>query len=115
MKELLKRWAAMEPERCENLYNQAFRFHLEEGEYTHSIYPVDDYLSKPDLAWIQWATQQAIVSRGWGFELTLNTDWENRAESMVRYGVNWTSSPAIQSDPAEALLSAYLKALEESR
>lgn len=110
MRDLLARWAAVEPERLKNLYDQAFRFDM--GEYDHSIYFLYDDLSPIDLAWIQWATQQAIIARGWSFELSYNPDassnlYEATVDSNKSGGWEFGNDGFVAP-----LLDAYLHTLE---
>lgn len=72
MQELLKRWAGLEPGRCEKNREITYTIWTEPGAAKQVHNP--DELSQIDLAWIQWAVQQAIVARGWSFELKYNPD-----------------------------------------
>lgn len=113
MRELLEKWAEVEPGRCKR---ETRDFYVTLGDNNFYLVITDStpggYCPSKEaaLARVQWATQQAIIARGWGFEMQFNTDWQNQTEAMVRYGVNWASSEPTDN-PAEALLSAYLKAL----
>lgn len=104
IRELLARWAEVEPGRCEKLQIDGSTVWATAGG-TKQVYNPDE-LSQVDLAWIQWATQAAIIERGWYVQ--------------VRYiprQKQWLASVGFTYDqegdgPAEAILSAYLKEIE---
>jgi hypothetical protein len=106
MEELLKRWAELEPKWCEfELPIGRFYVHynLNNGHYGN-IYNLDD----PTLAHIQRAIQNAIEARGW--DMTLER--RNTMGGWAWFADTATSGITIMNTPAEALLSAYIKALE---
>lgn len=107
MRKLLEKWATLEPALCRLSSLKPEDFELlndPKGRWWTII-------TEDSLMHIQAAVQDAIIARGWGFEMQFNTDWQNRTEVMVRYGVNWASSEPTDN-PAEALLTAYLAAIE---
>lgn len=69
MRKLLNKWAELDPDRCEKSSQNIFTIRADEE--ARNIYDPDD-LAGLDLAWIGWAVQQAIVERGWSFELNYN-------------------------------------------
>lgn len=103
MRELLKRWAELEPDRC-HLKKNIDGFTINSGKWWDLLFtgnlPSEDGLMK-----VQYAVQQAIIARGW----LLDLDWDGtRWEAWVNSG--WADrSP---NSAAEALLSAYLDAIE---
>lgn len=67
------------------------------------------------LAWIQYAVQQAIVARGWGYEIHSNRFVENNGPKVrchIEKNTGLVYDNAFYFTPAEALLSAYVRALE---
>jgi hypothetical protein len=107
VKQLLQKWAELEPDACENLYGQTIRLHLSDDS-SHGIYPLVDDLKIADLALVQWAVQEAIVARGWRFEF-------RGFSSGLGFQVELRGAPARDTNPAAALLKAYLKALEAAK
>jgi hypothetical protein len=111
MRDLLTKWAEVEPDLCELPTSPRLPnvFSVQVGTAIKNIFDPDD-LSDFDLAWIQWAVQQAIVERGWYFE-TYYTP-------MSGYGVMVTIPSKCRAKDfsdtsiAEALLGAYLDTLE---
>lgn len=112
--ELLKRWSELEPERC-----KPFELSLVDGTWVRldgvwSTAWVPERAS--DRATIQTATQEAISDRRWrwrvgtdgpGFEASITLDPDK--------AINWHDTYASRETPAEALLAAYVKALEWAR
>lgn len=91
---LLKRWAELQP--GENNPDD-LAVTLESLNYDLSgVYPQ-----------IQWKVQQAIVARGWSFDLKYNSHF--RAYHAT---VDFRDNVGTFDNPAEALLVAYVKALE---
>lgn len=126
MRQLLARWAEVEPEWCkletwpdeEACYIAAEAGNEGEPGYSQGWQRVfdtkDGYYpwNSQALMEIQWAVQQAIVARGWRFNL------ECYPVTGVCEGVVFLDLFHIRragGDPAEALLSAYLAALEASK
>ena len=103
MKELLEKWAELEPKQChKDPLNPATYYLL-----GASVNVISD-LNVHELGVVQMATQQAIEARGWL--------WSLSRPSGIGY-VPWTATVrrfTLRSygSPAEALLSAYLLALE---
>jgi hypothetical protein len=110
MRQLLQKWAEIEPGRCEKSSKNIFTIQTApdpmEAE-AKNIYDPDN-LSGLDLAWIQWAVQRAIVARGWRFEF-------RGFSSGLGFQVELRGAPARDTNPAGALLKAYLKALEAAK
>ena len=111
MQALLARWAELEPERCRNI-EEVGAFGIKFGDSRFwGLIRLDDLSEGVSLVQVQAAVQEAIVSRGWPFELTYYSilghyDAEidiDSHRSFCREG----------SNSAEALLSVYVKALEE--
>jgi hypothetical protein len=110
MKELLERWAKLEPTRCEGVYRGEGVFsvyvHLGREERVYRI--VHDLVESANAAnsWLQAAVQEAIEARGWMGDLEFTA---GRAGAVV-----FTPEPftATGTTAAEVLLGAYLTALE---
>lgn len=103
MKELLKRWAELEPMLCKYLSDGVAL--PVNGEWVFIYATLFDA-----NMFIQYKVQQAIVARGWRFGIQHYSDdfqvWV--AAPNGRYC--WSNADS----PAEALLSAYVKALEQA-
>jgi hypothetical protein len=123
MKELLERWAKLEPTRCEGVYRGEGVFsvyvHLGREERVYRI--VHDLVESANAAnsWLQAAVQEAIEARSWRWELT--SPWRGDSHTYTRYWCDLDASTSELDRPvigqegesaAEALLSAYLTALE---
>lgn len=106
MRELLERWAKLEPDRCEKSSKKPL-FTIRANEDEKNILDSDE-LSSLELAWIQWAVQAAIVSRGWYFSLSFHP-----LRAGYRAEVGGKRKWAEES--TEAFLSAYLAALEVAK
>lgn len=109
MKKLLELWGKLEPEKCEKSSKNIFT--VQTGEEAKNIYDPDG-LSGLDLAWIQWAAQEAIVQQGWRYNLECYKV-TGIFEGIVFFSSGHTRRPG--NNPAEALLGAYLAVLEASR
>ncbi len=117
---LLRHWAKLEPLRCASNIDGTFRVILDNSG-SWSINPAA--LEKlPILALkesqdhhqaiLQLALQQAIASSGWSLNLTRGNCWlawieVAELENAVDGG--------LQTEPAIALLSAYIQALEATQ
>lgn len=108
MRQLLEKWAEVEPGRCKR---ETRDFYVTLGDNNFYLVITDStpggYCPSKEaaLARVQWATQQAIIARGWYFELIYS----------LEYGYEATvgeSDCTSQDNMAEALLSAYLAAIE---
>jgi hypothetical protein len=114
MRQLLQKWAEIEPGRCEKSGKNIFTIQTApdpmEAE-AKNIYDPDN-LSGLDLAWIQWVVQQAIIARGWRWNLECYPV-TGICEGIVFFGS--THIRQREGGPAEALLSAYLETLEAQR
>jgi len=107
MKELLEKWAELESDEC----------YLNCSEDT--IYVIDGMqvdvcsnFGKYELAIIQYAIQQAMEARGWDWSVLYNPKKRYRANTFYQPGLDGWCIGLHDSCPAEALLSAYLQALE---
>lgn len=109
MKHLLERWSQLEPDICEDLYGQTIRLHMSDDS-TYSIYPLVDELPIKELAMIQWAIQQAIIEKGWYLEMYYTPSTYH--EAIVINPSKAKDKAYSQNSMAEALLTAYLKALD---
>ena len=121
MRELLERWAQLEVERC---WLDAERPNVLLGGLTLSYWtgpPMraipDDYpLDALDRALVLAATIEAVTARGWEWSLWSDGN-EVSGDITIRdddtgLGVVHGSGLKQLSTPAEALLTAYLAALE---
>jgi len=111
MRELLTQWAALEPDK--HLISPISKDHaiLVGNHIWKNIINLDEP-TQLDLAWIQWAVQQAIVARGWYFHLAyLQYGKQYQAEAgPIRPSITYVRSDSL----VEALLAAYLKALQDT-
>lgn len=105
-RKLLELWAELEPARCEKSSKNIFTIEVD-GD-AKNIYDPDN-LTGLDLAWIQWAVQAAIIGRGWRYNLECYPV-TGICEGLVFFNSSHIRSPG--NNPAEALLGAYLEALE---
>ena len=114
MKELLKQWAELEPDRCKwvpNEYNEKkwdCWFIL--GQYIHSSFESKelDFVEEGWLGVIQYAVQHVIEAHGWQWELHGSRAYQS---AVVKHsGITMKIKDADTC--AEALLSAYIKALQ---
>lgn len=106
MKELLERWAELEPEWCYTTdESSTFRlsYNLQNGHYINAA-----NLSNEILAIIQRSVQNAIVARNWPFDLSFGS-YGYKAWVQAEFG---NPAYAEATGVVECLLSAYLKALE---
>jgi hypothetical protein len=115
MKELLERWAKLEPTRCEGVYRGEGVFsvyvHLGREERVYRI--VHDLVESANAAnsWLQAAVQEAIEARGWEWRLSRIVGMYRALVDPMRESLH--DHPGYHAGtPAEALLSAYLTALE---
>lgn len=111
MKNLLEKWATLEPQLCEDLYGQTIRLHLSDDS-SFSIHPLINELPIKEMAMIQWAIQQAIVEKGWYFKLNNFLNDKGFAAKIISDINKEEVTLTISSNPTEALLAAYLKALD---
>jgi hypothetical protein len=116
MKELLERWARLESEDRVTAVdaNGELIFTLAGHQYT---IPVGDLESDPAAhAVLRAAVEEAITARGWGWELRYGMRPSKRPAlaTILRYrdGIPSGQSTCLGEPPAEALLSAYLTAVE---
>lgn len=129
MRQLLTRWAEVEPGRCllvlaENLKpdkadcQEFYLVDSKRSQMVHSDVLDIDAESDDSLMRIQWAVQQAIVARGWYFEIKYDpncADPKNPYDATVEtstIGDGW----GFGNDGVTApLLVAYLDALEANK
>lgn len=97
MRELLERWAKLEPDKCQVVSGH----YLVDGRIVYLLRT--DTIEVDALMITQWAVQKAIIAREWYFEIFCNP---------TKCTVGVLSSMATEDNPAEALLGAYLAALE---
>ena len=104
MNELLKQWAELEPTVIEIDSDGEIEFSSSQFCYakTHLI---DGLL--PGI--VQFMAQQAIEARGWQWNVLVDVTGVYKADLCIH---NDVTDQLEASSPAEALLSAYLKALK---
>jgi hypothetical protein len=129
----LLKWAELDPEWCKNDPFPSWDNQEDKNIYVSTQYPGKEYYGwhlvysetnpsddenfypfKSDaLMHIQWSVQNAIAARGWDYELLYDS-------YLVRLGgvghwadVNNLTEREAGDSPTEALLSAYLKAIEQ--
>lgn len=121
MKELLMKWVELETEsRCRINYDlDAVEFRLSTDRLL--IVPLDlepEQYSDELLAYIQFAIQDAITSKGWDYSIEsfLHSPHVNKhCKCYVLKPDYEPGDPSYNANferPAEGLLAAYLKALE---
>lgn len=110
MRELLTKWAELEPARCEPFRVGIFTIWTESGA-ARQIFGPDD-LTDLDLAWIQFAVQQAIVERGWSYKVGHDSHYGWGYEAEINDSTAEDKCAQGHSSAAEVLLIAYLAALE---
>lgn len=111
MRELLKRWAELEPEKIDGEYwddpvtgGAGSEFRIAGVAVYSDLFEIGEN----DPALIQWAVQEAIKDKNWWFSLSKATD------GAGYWGrVKIAAFGAYNDDPAAALLAAYLEALEK--
>lgn len=104
MRELLKRWAELEPELCKYLKDGVALPINGEWVFIYTT-PFDGNM------FIQWKVQQAIEARGWVFHLT-PVHWRVGNFYEVIIVTPGRDGSSESENITEALLSAYLKALD---
>jgi hypothetical protein len=111
MKELLERWAKAEPERCQPpQWSGGARVSLGPTNGFGPQHPVGRQDDPVGLALLQAAAQEAIEARGWMG--VIGFGGSKGADARVVTSNDDDGTDAHGSTPAEALLSAYLTALE---
>jgi hypothetical protein len=120
VRELLERWAGLEPGFCkvETHHSQVSIFYARASEQSFyalvysDAYPDRYHPNKNEsLMRIQWAAQQAIVARGWRWNLEC-CPLTGICEGTILISLSYVLRRG--DDPATALLTAYLAALENS-
>jgi hypothetical protein len=101
MKQLLEKWAEAEPGRCSRgVYSYAV-----DGRIVYSLR--QDATEVGAEMWIQWAVQQAIIKRNLSLDIHYGaTGWDVFVEGYEGFAKG-------KATVAEALLEAYLDAIEE--
>ena len=118
LRELLLRWAELEPEKCHPPdHLGSYKITAHGGAWR--IGPSDIFASAPIiLIRLQHCVQLAIAARpNWGFQLHLTRHIHTNEPAyfgIVDRGDGKEISSPDYSEPAIALLSAYLQALELS-
>lgn len=114
MRDLLERWAQLEPERCARRSDVESEKYpvvvdLRNGNFGLTIAaPVDGH----ERSYVLGATIEAITERGWWWRLgSFGTNPEIRAY-VGPPDPSYAPRPCSGDSPAEALLVAYLSALE---
>lgn len=130
IRELLRKWAALEPEKCklETRPNQDWHEEFEdfyiaseagnEGEpgygWGWQLVLTDNRpggyhpWKSESLMRIQWAVQEAIANRKWGFTLAYDSDYE----AGISSDADWDTWSQGKHSAIAALLEAYIAALE---
>lgn len=126
MRQLLARWAEVEPMKCkhESEINQLQPREREQLSistpygwqivFTEAGYHPDEF--RASMA-IQMIVQRAIIARGWAFTLKFVV-YPNNKYWQATVGDQLKKPAVVMADDAsatEALLSAYLKALEANQ
>lgn len=114
MKELLERWAELEPSRCKiEAWADNYGHWVQQDIITVWVGPRASGGYKVEI--IQHAVQQAIEARGWMWSicrlLAGSCGSEIATRDMANLIVSVISS-SVHKEPSEALLSAYIQALE---
>jgi hypothetical protein len=120
MKELLERWAALEPERVKRRWDGCLGVAYDDGglvlEERPGTYGSPEFHKFAGI-YVQAAVQEAIEARGWNWEAARKGKWPDGA--WMHTGHVWHPFSArpdefgySRQSPAEALLSAYLTAVE---
>lgn len=110
MKDLLKRWEELEPKLCKFLKDGWALFMNGEWVFIYAT-PFDSDM------FVQYAVQQAIVTRDLNWAISFLVDesepgygGSQHTASVFTFGKRYVREGEISA--AEAILSAYLKALE---
>ncbi len=121
LRKMLERWAELEPAQCKSIKEEFYAKIAGGWESCDSYHFLYTWHS---LSRIQMATQEAITCRGWGFTLTNVFEPSSGDSPAITGGFDaqvYESSDGNYADavwcadadtPAEALLLAYLTALE---
>jgi hypothetical protein len=117
MKELLERWAKAEPKRCwpmERGYERLGTHWVDPGPGAMGLaLNGEKPLPTAERALLQAAVQEAIEAREWDWDLCFNHQQDSpRYCAIIGDLYNGSTPGEWGSTPAEALLSAYLTALE---
>lgn len=112
MKELLEKWSQLEPELCHESSDDPGWFFIgrQHDDFLHFVSVDGSFEESVYLSEIQGAVQQAIEAKGWDYEQRC---WGGKGK--IAYVYPPTVEKLIRHDcstHAEALLRAYLEALE---
>jgi hypothetical protein len=116
MKELLERWAALEPERVKRRWDGCLGVAYDDGglvlEERPGTYGSPEFHKFAGI-YVQAAVQEAIEAHEWDWDLCFNHQQDSpRYCAIIGDLYNGSTPGEWGSTPAEALLSAYLTALE---
>lgn len=124
LKNLLIWLAGFDPEICQVVASRDDTFAvkiLPDRLDWHRLELTDNQLRLSHIAILQFAIQQAIAARGWYFDVAYlplrQSDDKYHADVQVTKsleGVDADLRSAKSDNPAEALLAAYVKALEQA-
>jgi hypothetical protein len=114
IRELLRRWVEMEPERCKRedwpdgeriLISTPYGWQLVmDDEEPTTFYPDKERAE----IYIQYVAQLAITARGWAFDIRYKKQWD-----VLIDGGKFQGFATGKETVTEALLEAYLEMLEE--
>lgn len=114
MKDLLAKWAELEPAKCKPLDKSVYAVSI--GRRWYLIHPNARLLR--DRAYLQLAVQQAVEARGLNWSISFLVDksepgygGSQHTASVFTYGKRYVREGLISA--AEAILSAYLQAIAE--
>ncbi len=114
---LVRLWSELEPDKC-IVQEDGDITVMWYGYFNIAAHSLNSGLDPWDIAIIQGAVQDAIRARGWIYRLALQRDGEtgefmNYATVAVdEFDVSRNGHHAQRFEALEALLTAYLKALE---
>lgn len=113
--ELLNRWAELEPARCKKavLVGECFQIAIDGFDWW-SLARCPDAM---DFSPLQRSLQEAIAARKWWMRLEYNPDISPPKPYIanISFEESDDSFEALEEEPAIALLSAYIQALEASQ
>lgn len=126
MRELLARWAAVEPGRCKHTATKNLITRDKDLEEIHLIDSAGRWrmvlsdalgldLEEDDFMRIEWATQAAIIARGWAFTLTYDNESNLKYSAKVCIDKDNCINLGSEDGLTEALLATYLRTLEKTR
>lgn len=101
LQQLLQRWAELEPGRCYQFADDHFFVTIQKKE--EAVYG-DNWAS---LATVEYAIREAVIARGWHCRITLHS-----LTNECRVHAGREVYEQTGTEPAIALLQAYIEALE---